>query len=487
MESFSDCDIRSRFAPSPTGMLHIGGVRTAIFCYLFARHHRGKLLLRIEDTDAARSRPEYVKEILEGLTWLGLDWDEDIYYQSQYCGKHKENALKLVAEDKAYYCYCDHEMVEKRRKEAAGSEMAYKYDRHCLNLTSEDKDRFEKEGKSKALRFLVPDGETIIDDAVHGSVRINHKEIDDFVLLRSDGSPTYHLAVVSDDHEMKITHVIRGDDHLSNTPKQILLYKALGYPTPEFAHLPLIFGINRKKLSKRHGAVALSDYRKKGILRDVLFNYLALLGWVPDENREVFARDELIERFDLRTLSKNNAIFDQTKLEWLNGQYISQIPPDEILPFVERIFVEHGIINSEELPHHSEKLSRVFELLKSRVRVLPDFVTFGSYYFRDPSHFDEKTKAKYWTAAAMQNLGLLMKSIENLDILSEETAEECLRSLADKIQIKAGALIHPVRLALTGFGVSPGIFEVMAELGKTTVQRRLRKAIEYYGKYEKTE
>lgn len=487
MESLSSGDVRTRFAPSPTGMLHIGSVRTAVFCYLFSQHKQGKFLLRIEDTDAARSRPEYVEEILEGLHWLGLNWDEEIFYQSEYQLKHKENALRLVAEGKAYYCYCDREMMEKRREEATEPDKAYKYDRFCLNLSSDEKAQFEKEGRPKALRFLVPEGETVINDAVHGSVKVNHKEIDDFVLLRSDGSPTYHIAVVSDDHKMKITHVIRGDDHLSNTPKQMLLYKALGFPLPEFAHLPLIFGINKKKLSKRHGAVALSDYRKKGILSEALFNYLALLGWVPDENRELFARHELIKRFNLKTLSKNNAIFDQTKLEWLNGQYINQMPNEVILPLVIKLFIEHDVIKNEDLLQHREKLSRVIELLKSRVKVLPDFVSFGAYFFRDPSHFDEKPKAKYWTVESMRNLELLVESIENLDLFSEESAEKCLRSLADKISTKTGALIHPVRLALTGFGVSPGIFEVMAELGKETVLRRLRKAIEYYGKYEKKE
>lgn len=476
--------IRTRFAPSPTGSLHIGGVRTAIFCYLFARHHKGQFLLRIEDTDQERSKPGYVQEILNGLQWIGLDWDGESYIQSQHQTEHIRAALQIREMGKAYFCYCDPASLEEKRRKADQSVITYKYDRHCLTLSESERADLESRKQSKTLRFLVPDGETIFEDMVHGKIQVDHREIDDFILLRSDGTPTYQMAVISDDHAMGITHVVRGDDHLSNTPKQILLYHALGYPVPVFAHIPLIFGTNKKKLSKRHGAVSLGEYHSKGYLAEALFNFLALLGWAPEGNRELFTKQELIDRFDLSAVAKKNAIFDEKKLEWLNGQYISRAFDENLIPAVSELFVKYGIFGKDEISQHSSKIQKIIELLKSRVKILPEFVTYGGYYFRDPSTFDESAKTKYWSPEAMKHLLTLADSLEKLESFNQQTTEECLRSLADKHTIKASAVIHPVRLALTGFGVSPGLFEVMEELGKPTVIRRLRKAVEYFEQFK---
>lgn len=472
-------EIRVRFAPSPTGPLHIGGVRTAIFNYLFAKKYNGKFLLRIEDTDLIRSKEEYTRMIFDHLLWLGLEWNEEEVFQSKNLNNHIDNVHKLIKGKKAYYCYCSPEKLENLRTESDKKGFPFKYPRTCLNLSKEQKMDFDLKNIPKVVRFLIPEGETEHNDLIHGNIKVNNSEIDDFILLRANNTPTYHIAVVSDDRNMKITHIIRGDDHLSNTPKQILLYKALGFKIPEFGHLPLIFGINKKKLSKRFGAVSLKEYIDMGILSDALYNFLALLGWSPGNDREFFSKSELIENFSLDGISKSNAVFDIKKLEWMNGKYISSKTSDELLPHVLPFFIKNKIIDEKNSSEKNPYLLKVIETLKSRVKTLNEFAEFGYYFLKDPSHYDESAEDKYWKEDAKSRLMELFDEFEKLDNFDVNSIEKSLRQLASSKNLNAGKYIHPARLALTGFGVSPGLFEVMELLGKETVLRRLQTAIKY--------
>ena len=469
-------DIRVRFAPSPTGYLHIGGARTALFNWLFARKNGGKFLLRIEDTDQARSGWEMVQAILEGLKWLGLHWDEEPIFQSSRIEIYNRYAQELIQKGRAYYCYCSPERLEEERKRAAKERRAFRYDGRCRNLTEAEKERLEREGVPKVVRFRVPEGVTSFDDHVHGRVEFQNSEIDDFVILRSDGFPTYHLAVVVDDKLMGITHVIRGDDHLSNTPKQILLYRAFGWDPPEFAHVPLILGPDKSRLSKRHGATAISEYAETGILPEAMVNYLALLGWSPGEDREIMSLEELIQRFDLKGISPRNAIFDERKLEWMNSQYINSLSDEElterVLPFLRKAKLV-------DETYDRAYLIKVIGLLKSRMKRLTDFVQFGRYFFLDPEEFEQKGVEKYWRRDGVaDHLRALSSELSELEEFNVKNIEEKTRGLADRLGVKAGDLIHPTRLALTGFTVGPGLFEVMEVLGKEVVLRRLGRAVE---------
>jgi glutamyl-tRNA synthetase len=472
-------EIRVRFAPSPTGPLHIGGVRTAIFNWLFAKKYNGKFLLRIEDTDIIRSKEEYTQMIFDQLVWLGLEWNEEVVFQSKNLNNHIDNIHKLIREKKAYYCYCSEEKLENMRMESDKKGIPFKYPRTCLNLSEEQKMTFKLENIPKVVRFFVPEGETEHNDLIHGKIKVNNSEIDDFILLRANNTPTYHIAVVSDDYNMKITHIIRGDDHLSNTPKQILLYKALGFEIPEFGHLPLIFGTNKKKLSKRYSAVSLKEYIDMGILPDALFNFLALLGWSPGNDREFFSKSELIENFSLDGISKSNAVFDVKKLEWMNGKYISSKKSDELLPSTLPFFIKNKIIEEKNSYEKKSYLLNVIEILKSRVKTLNEFAEFGYYFIKDPSHYDESAEDKYWKEDAKLRLMELFDAFEKLDDFNVNSTEKSLRDLASSKNLSASKYIHPARLALTGFGVSPGLFEVMELLGKETVLRRLQTAIKY--------
>lgn len=472
-------EIRVRFAPSPTGPLHIGGVRTAIFNWLFAKKYNGKFLLRIEDTDIIRSQEEYTQMIFDHLALLGLNWDEEVVFQSKNLNNHIDNVHKLIKEKKAYYCYCSVEKLENLRMESDKKGIQFKYPRTCFNLSEEQKITFDSKNVPKTVRFFVPEGETEYQDLIHGNIKVNNSEIDDFILLRANNTPTYHVAVVSDDYNMKITHIIRGDDHLSNTPKQILLYKALGFEVPEFGHLPLIFGMNKKKLSKRYGAVSLKEYIDMGILPDALFNFLALLGWSPGNDREFFSKSELIESFSLNGISKSNAVLDIKKLEWMNGKYISSKKSDELLPHILPFFIKNKIIEEKNSSEKKSYLLKVIEILKSRVKTLNEFAEFGYYFTRDPSHYEESAENKYWKEDAKLRLIELFDEFEKLDNFYADSTEKSLRQLAGSKNLNAGKYIHPARLALTGFGISPGLFEVMELLGKETVLRRLQTAIKY--------
>jgi glutamyl-tRNA synthetase len=479
MSSLKASEVRVRFAPSPTGYLHIGGARTAVFNYLFARKHGGKFLLRIEDTDLARSGQDMVQAILDGLTWLGLSWDEPPVYQSSRFPIYRARAAELVEKGRAYRCYCTREELERERQEARQRGEGYRYSGRCRHLTAEQRAAYEREGRKPVIRFAVEPGVTRFYDHVHGEVEINNAQLDDFVLLRSDGVPTYHLAVVVDDHEMGITHVIRGDDHLSNTPKQVLLYEAFGWPKPEFAHVPLILGPDRKRLSKRHGATSVGEYASKGYLPEAVVNFIALLGWSPGDDREIMTLDEMIQAFDLSGISKASAIFDEAKLEWMNGVYISSYDlaklAEKALPFFAR---EFGW-DEEEAKRQRPYVEKVVGLLKLRVKKLGDFPVVGRYFFTDPDGFEAEGVRKHFVDADVpQWLELLAAELERCEPFEAGVIERTLRDLAQRLGIKAAQLIHPSRLAVTGRTGGPGLFELFAVLGKGVVVRRLRRAAE---------
>ena len=462
--------VRVRFAPSPTGSMHVGNVRTAIFNWLFARANHGEFLLRIEDTDPERSRLEWVGVILDGLKWLGLDWDNEPVFQSQRLPIYQEMANRLLSQGIAYRCYCHPKDLEAKRADTQKQGLSYRYDGSCRSLSSDDISA--KNGHPYAIRLRSNCNIINYQDGVHGKIVVSGEELDDVVLLRRDGTPTYQFAVVVDDHDMGITHVLRGDDHISNTPKQIQIYLALQWEPPQFSHLPLILGPDKKPLAKRHGSVSLGELRALGILPEALLNYLALLGWSPGDDQEILNKQELIKAFSLKGISPKSAIFDQTKLEWMNGQYLSQMSPEAIyqhlVPFL-----------TDAQPTDQIQWLQAISLLKSRVRLLTDFTTKGQYLFRDPDTFDPAGTSKYWkaqeTSAGIKELIEALKSVEPFEPV---TIENAVRSVASLLGISASKLIHPTRLALTGTTVSPGLFELMAHLGRDTVLRRLNKAIQ---------
>jgi len=472
-------EVRVRIAPSPTGYLHLGTARTALYNWLFARNRKGKFILRIEDTDVARSSKEMVKSVIDGLSWLGIDWDEGPIFQSNRLEIYRKYAEKLVSEQKAYFCYCTPEELVVRREKARNEKKDLRYDRRCLNLSSEEKERYEKEGRKKALRFLVPEGETTFNDVIRGNIKKNNRDIEDFVILKSDGRATYNLAVVVDDYEMGITHTMRGEDHISNTPKQILLYMALGLNHPQFAHLPLILGKDRSKLSKRHGAVSVTQYREDGFLPEALFNFLALLGWSPGEDREIMSRQETIQHFSLKRINKTAAVFDIEKLEWMNGVYINEMKNDKLVERVIPFLLDKEWLKQDTIELRMDYVARFVDALKKRMRKLTDFVKYGSYFFEDVNVYEEKGVKKHFQKETSNFLEELLNTLVNNDDFSKEHLEIIFRSLSEKLKIKPAKLIHPVRLAVSGMTVGPGIFELLEILGKNIVTKRLTKAIKY--------
>lgn len=467
--------ITVRFAPSPTGYLHVGGARTAIFNWLYARSAGGRFLLRIEDTDRNRSSDDMTRAILDGLAWLGVDADADPVMQSDNVGRHRAECLRLLAEDKAYWCFCTAEELDAKRAAAEAAGGAFLYDGTCRHLTAEQRAAHEAAGKTKVLRIRVPEGTTRFADLVHDETAFDNAELDDFILLRSDGSPVYMVAVVVDDHDMGVTHVLRGDDHLSNTPKQIVLYQAFGYETPVFGHMPLILGTDRKRLSKRHGATAVGEYRTRGYLPEALFNFLALLGWSPGDDREVMTREELAAAFDVRRLLKAGAVFDEDKLRWMNGMHLRRLTPDEVL----KRAMPHA---PSDLPRRDDRafLLRVTALMQERMTLLPDLFTAGRYFFEYPADYDEAGTAKHWKDPAPGLLRALAEELAACDFTAG-TLETLIRGRAEAAGLGAGKLIHPLRLALTGATASPSLFDMMEVLGRDTCLRRLARALERLG------
>jgi glutamyl-tRNA synthetase len=468
--------IRVRFAPSPTGYLHVGGARTALFNWLYARKVGGTMILRIEDTDFERSTAEMVDGILQGLTWLGIDWDEGPFYQSQRLEKYQATAQKLLDSGHAYYCFCTKEQLEEARAAATAAGKPPKYPGTCRRISSDDAKRRKAVGEAGAVRFAVPEGgKTIVPDAVFGNVEFDNAELEDFVLLRSDGVPTYHLSVVVDDLDMRMTHIIRGADHLSNTPKQILQYQALGAPLPTFAHVPLILGPDKTRLSKRHGATSVMAYKSEGIVPEAFRNFLALLGWTPAEaNKEVMGDKELIADFSLENISHSNAVFDRGKLDWFNTEYIRAYPADKLLPLIRDEWKEASFT-----PQIAEekKLVEIIELLKPRARSLKDFASVFRGYFSDQYEIDPAAREKFLKDESVrQMLVELGARYASAGDFTEQSTEQVLRDFATEKGVKAGGLINGSRVALTGQAVAPSLFAVMAALGREKTAERLRKA-----------
>jgi len=473
--------MRVRFAPSPTGYLHVGGARTALFNWLIARKHGGIFVLRIEDTDRERSSDEMTEAILDGMRWLGLDWDEGPYHQADGFDRHRREAMGLVESGRAYLCFCTPTELQTRRDaaESAGGPGSYRYDRRCVRLSGADVLARRNGDEPYTIRFRVPEGETTWDDLVHGPTRFRNEEIEDFIILRTDGTPIYNLAVVSDDSEMRITHVMRGDDHLSNTPKQIMLYEALGVPVPRFAHLPMILGPDAKRLSKRHGATAVGDYREMGILPQALTNFLALLGWNPGDEQEIMLEHELIARFSLERIGKKSAIFDPEKLEWMNWQHIILTPSHDLIPLLTPALVGAGLATGDEIESRADWFAELIDLLKPRARTLAA-ISEQMYPFLAPQvDYEPAAVAKYWKdpESVVSHLRQLEGAFGQLANWSGEGIEEALREIAERQSLSFGKLVHPLRLALTGSHASPGIDQVVRLMGPGLVRRRILDAV----------
>jgi len=473
-----DRDARVRFAPSPTGFLHVGGARTALINWLFARHVGGSFILRIEDTDRERSTGEMTAVILDGLSWLGLNWDEGPFFQAAGAARHAADARALVARGAAYLCFCQPAALEERRAAARAAGRAWKYEGTCRALAPGDATARAAAGEAACVRFRVPEGRTVFHDRVHGEVAVEHGEIEDFVLLRSDGTPTYQLSCVSDDLDMRITHVIRGDDHLSNTPKQLLLYAGLGRPAPQFAHLPLIHGPDKRKLSKRHGAVSVTDYRDQGMLPEAMVNFLALLGWSPGGDREVLDRRELIEAFSLDGLSRANAIFDPRKLEWLNGQHLSRRAAADLAPAVLESLAAQGLTVADLDGARRSWFLALLDSLKSRARTIPDLAAAARPYLADDFDSDDEAERRLFAETRLAgDLEALRAALAAGDWEAAQL-EDTLRSTAAERGVGAARLIHPTRLALLGRTVSPPLFDVMIMIGRERTLARLKRFAE---------
>ena len=477
---------RVRFAPSPTGYLHVGGARTALFNWLFARHEGGKLLLRIEDTDVERNKPELVDGILQGLKWLGIEWDEGPFFQSQRLEMYRIAAEHILASGAGFKCYCKpaaYAGADSGAEEGEGDDEGTKLQKglgcSCRDLTEADRAGKDKEGVPAAIRFAVPrEGTTKFEDAVFGPREVQNNEIEDFVLLRSSGLPTYQLSVVVDDVDMRITHIIRGADHLSNTPKQVLIYGALGAAPPVFAHVPLILGADRTRLSKRHGATSVGSYAEEGFLPEAFRNFLALLGWSPGNDAEYMRTSELIERFSLAGVSRTNAIFDRAKLEWFNTQYLQKPPVEDLLSYVEAELKRAGLWQERWATSDRAWFAHAVDLIRPRTRFITDFSGWARAFFSDDFEYEPEAREKFWKDERLPGmLGKLADALEALPDWNHDACDAALRSLAAAEGVKAGLLINATRVAIVGRAVAPPLFDTMVALGKSAVVSRLRRAL----------
>ena len=485
---------RVRFAPSPTGYLHVGGARTALFNWLFARREGGTFILRVEDTDVERNRPELVDGILASLRWLGLEWDEGPVFQSSRMELYAAAARRVLDAGHAYWCFCapssyaggdaaPQDEVEESAAAAAPAEPAKgprKSACGCRRLSAEQQAAERAAGKQPAIRFRIPEsGVTRFDDAVFGPREVANEELEDFVLLRSSGAPTYQLGAVVDDIEMRITHVIRGADHLSNTPKQVLLYRALGAEPPVFAHVPLILGPDRSRMSKRHGATSVASYQDEGFLPGAFRNFLALLGWAPGGDVEILSTEEMVEKFSLAGVSRTNAVFDRAKLEWFNQQYLQKLPLDTLLPGVEAVLRRAGMWREEWAAGAGrEWLARTVDLIRPRTRLLPDFAGWARAFFSDEFSYEDGARAKFWKEPRLAEwLPKLAEGYAAQPEWNHDGCDKTLRDLAAAENVKAGVLINATRVAILGVAVAPPLFDSMVALGRDRVVRRLRAAI----------
>lgn len=458
--------IRTRFAPSPTGYLHIGGARTALFNWLFSRHHGGEFVLRIEDTDQQRSTEESTKAILDAMAWMGLNWDEGPHFQAQRVDLHREMVQKLVQEGKAYYCTCTPEELEAKRKEALATGKKPKYDGKC-------RDKGLKKTTGSVVRFRGTEtGVTIVEDLIKGNIIFNNDELDDLIIERGDGYPTYNFAVVIDDALMNITHVIRGDDHVNNTPRQILMYQALGFDVPQFAHVPMILGADKTRLSKRHGATSVMAYKEMGFLPEALVNYLVRLGWSHGD-QEIFSFKELIELFELNSVGKSPAVFNPEKLLWLNAHYIKEAKPERLMEEMRPLWPA-GISADDEA-----FTQKVIIDLQPRVKTLVELAQAADFYFADQIQYEEQAAQKFLVSEVAGHLKAIADAIPKVQNFDKESIEAFLKNFIEEQKIKFKAIAQPLRVALTGKTVSPGIDEIMVTLGRQRVMQRINDAIAY--------
>lgn len=483
-------EVRVRFAPSPTGYLHIGGARTALFNWLFARKMGGKLILRIEDTDIERLKKDSVSQILTSLKWLGLNWDEGPevggncgpYYQSERLDIYKKYAQQLINEGKAYYCFCSPADLEAQREKQRAAKQPFRYARTCRDISAEEAEKRIAAGESYSVRVKIPlEGSITVHDLIHGDVIFNMDQFDDFVIVKSNGIPTYNFAVCVDDHLMGITHVLRAEEHLPNTPKQLLIYEALGWQPPKFGHMSMILAMDRSKLSKRHGATSVEEFRSQGYLPDAIINYLTLLGWGPGDEREKFTLEETVKLFELNQMSKKAAIYDTKKLTWMNGQYLSELPLEKILPEAKHFFIKDGLVDEKWFEDSANEayFAKLVDVVRVRVKTLQEVADASTYFFKDVDEYDVKGVSKHFkleSAALLEQCIAAIKADDVYDLVSTETAYS---KIAADNDLALGKVIHPTRLALTGRTVSPGMFDVMVLLGKEKTLERLEKAVAY--------
>lgn len=477
-------EVRVRFAPSPTGYLHVGGLRTALYNYLFARKNKGKFVLRIEDTDRKRFVEGAVENLLSTLDWVGLDYDEGPgkdgdhgpYFQSERLDIYNKYLNELIEKGDAYYCFCSAERIEKLREEQNARKEQAKYDKHCLNLSPQEVKKKLADNEPNVVRLNVRPGQKIIiDDIIRGKVEFNSDIVDDQILRKTDGFPTYHLANVVDDHLMKITHVIRGEEWLSSTPKHALLYDSFGWERPVFAHLPLLLNPDKSKLSKRQGDVAVEDYQNKGYLKEALLNFVALLGWNAGDDVEFYEMEQMIEKFSLERVNKAGAVFNVEKLNWLNFEHLKKKPNEEILTML-RDELKSSKYNEQNFS--DEYLLNVIEAMKERVSFVREFIENSFYFFEAPKEYDEKTLQKRWKEDSPKLLLQLKDEFAKLENPSKEDFEKALKGLAEKLDVGLGKLIHPVRLAVSGVGQGPGVFDLLYILGKDEVLNRIDTALD---------
>lgn len=465
-------ELRVRFAPSPTGFLHLGGVRTALFNWFFARHHGGKFILRIEDTDVSRSTEESIQVILQGLRWLGLDWDEGPYRQTSRQAIYLDYIEKLLQFGHAYHCYCSPEELDKRRKEALAHKEKPKYDGKCRRLQD------SPAGKPSVVRFKSPtEGHTVVNDLLRGEISFNNAELDDFIILRSDSTPTYNFCVVVDDTDMRISHVIRGDDHLTNTPRQVTLYNALGVTPPAFAHLSMILGQDRARLSKRHGATSVLEYQQMGYLPEAVVNYMVRLGWSHGD-KEIFSSDEIIEHFTLENINLSAAVFNPDKLLWLNSHYIKNYNPSKLAELLIPFLLKAGI-SQEEIEINRAKLPEVVKSLQERSKTMMEMADSARFFLSERLNYQAEAAGKFLKPKAITYFQKLLDYLREIDGLSPEGIESVFQKICTEEGVKLGEVAQPVRVALTGSHSSPGIFEVIAIMGKDKTIRRLQQGIDY--------
>jgi len=476
--------VRTRFAPSPTGFLHVGGLRTALYNYLLAKKEGGEFVLRIEDTDQSRKVDGAVENIVDTLAWAGIRYDEGPgregdygpYIQSQRINLYQKYANQLVGEHKAYYCFCSPERLKEVREKQSAAKLTTSYDRHCRNLPQEDVREKLKQGEHHVIRMKVPlDGELTFTDLIRGSVTIAHKVLDDQVILKSDGYPTYHLAVVVDDHFMKITHVIRGEEWLSSTPKHVILFGHFGWEVPQFAHLPLLLNPDKSKLSKRQGDVAVEDYRRKGYLKEALVNFVAFLGWNPGGERELFSLDELSREFSLDRVGNSGAVFNIEKLDWLNFEYLRRKSETELL---QNLREQLAASTFDKKNFDDAYLLKVISAMRERVTFVKDFVEKSPYFFQAPVQFDDDVVKKRWKQGSPAQLRELAGQFSRMEHSNKEDFETVLHQTAESMRISNSDLIHPLRLAVSGVGSGPGLFDILFILGKEESVRRINSAIE---------